>query len=105
MFSNSLVLLNAFLNHCIDEVSLGRWWLSMAGWYRPPALKGMYMHGTVGTGKTFLMDLFYNQVPVHKKRRVHFHSFMLASLCSLTVRVVRLVSCISISSVLEVHCY
>jgi cell division protein ZapE len=57
----------------------------MAGWYRPPGKLGMYMHGTVGTGKTFLMDLFYKQVPVRRKRRVHFHSFMWASLIFLDI--------------------
>ena len=54
----------------------------MVRWYQPAKL-GIYMHGTVGTGKTYLMDLFYNQVPVRRRRRVHFHSFMLASLISL----------------------
>ena len=42
--------------------------------------RGLYLHGTVGTGKTFLMDLFYNHVPVQQKSRMHFHSFMSASL-------------------------
>ncbi|RKO95436.1 AFG1-like ATPase, partial [Caulochytrium protostelioides] len=37
---------------------------------------GMYLHGDVGTGKTFIMDLFYHAVPVQRKRRVHFHAFM-----------------------------
>ena len=37
------------------------------------------MYGDVGTGKTMLMDLFYNTLPEHitRKRRVHFHSFMI----------------------------
>lgn len=38
---------------------------------------GLYLHGSVGCGKTMLMDLFYDEVPVEKKQRVHFHSFML----------------------------
>lgn len=39
--------------------------------------KGLYLYGSVGTGKTMLMDLFYSSVKTDKKRRVHFHSFML----------------------------
>ncbi|KAG0259577.1 hypothetical protein BG011_002562 [Mortierella polycephala] len=39
--------------------------------------KGLYLHGNVGTGKTMLMDLFYNTLARTDKRRVHFHNFML----------------------------
>lgn len=35
------------------------------------------MHGGVGSGKTFTMDLFYDTAPTVKKRRMHFTSFML----------------------------
>lgn len=39
--------------------------------------KGLYVHGSVGGGKTTLMDLFYDCCTgVEKKRRVHFNSFM-----------------------------
>ena len=37
---------------------------------------GVYMHGGVGRGKSFLMDCFYNAVPVKDKTRLHFHEFM-----------------------------
>jgi cell division protein ZapE len=39
-------------------------------------LKGLYIHGKVGRGKTMLMDLFYDSCRLEKKRRVHFHEFM-----------------------------
>jgi cell division protein ZapE len=41
-----------------------------------PPLKGLYIHGEVGRGKTFLMDLFFETSSVPKKRRAHFHEFM-----------------------------
>lgn len=40
-------------------------------------LNGVYMHGSVGCGKTMLMDLFFSCCEVEKKRRVHFDEFML----------------------------
>jgi cell division protein ZapE len=43
---------------------------------RPPIPRGVYMHGGVGRGKSFLMDCFFNAVPLQRKTRLHFHEFM-----------------------------
>jgi len=43
---------------------------------RPPIPRGVYMHGGVGRGKSFLMDCFFNAVPLKRKTRLHFHEFM-----------------------------
>ena len=43
---------------------------------RPDTPRGVYMYGGVGRGKSFLMDCFYNAVPLKRKTRLHFHEFM-----------------------------
>uniref|UniRef100_A0A5F9CWP5 AFG1-like ATPase n=1 Tax=Oryctolagus cuniculus TaxID=9986 RepID=A0A5F9CWP5_RABIT len=42
---------------------------------KPP--RGLYVYGDVGTGKTMVMDMFYAYVEMKRKKRVHFHGFML----------------------------
>ena len=40
------------------------------------APRGLYIWGSVGRGKTWLVDLFYNSLPLKQKRRIHFHRLM-----------------------------
>lgn len=55
---------------------------SALGWLfgkrQPPTngIKGLYIWGSVGRGKTMLMDMFYDAAPVAARRRVHFHAFL-----------------------------
>jgi cell division protein ZapE len=42
----------------------------------PKPITGLYLWGGVGRGKTFLMDWFYDALPIADKHRVHFHHFI-----------------------------
>ena len=72
------------LDRLIDEIIARRLATksSALGWLfarkREPRqpVKGLYVHGSVGRGKTMLMDMFFELVPVRRKRRAHFNDFM-----------------------------
>ena len=50
---------------------------ALAKLIRHPSIpRGVYMFGGVGRGKSFLMDCFFNSVPLTRKTRLHFHEFM-----------------------------
>ncbi len=51
-------------------------WLSVP-WSRTRGVRGLYIWGGVGRGKTWLMDLFYDCLATEQKQRIHFHRFML----------------------------
>ncbi len=59
-----------------DELSLVRRLKARLVGDRRDAIKGLYMWGGVGRGKTFLMDLFFECLPFPEKMRTHFHRFM-----------------------------
>lgn len=50
--------------------------MQFLGRREPAPPKGLYIWGSVGRGKTMLMDLLFDAVPGENKRRVHFHAFM-----------------------------
>jgi cell division protein ZapE len=69
------------LNEQLAEIRLASK-TSALGWLfsrkapKVQALKGLYIWGKVGRGKTMLMDHFFDLSPVERKRRQHFHAFM-----------------------------
>lgn len=74
----------AALDRLTDEISVKRLaqkssalgWLFARKRETREVVKGLYIHGGVGRGKTMLMDLFFELLPVRRKRRVHFNDFM-----------------------------
>ena len=62
--------------HRLARKSSSLGWLFHARAPRGEPIRGLYLYGDVGRGKTMLMDLFFAASPVLRKRRVHFHEFM-----------------------------
>src|SRR5712671_2262481 len=74
--ARSLTLLEARLaQHRLSRKSSHLGWLFAKSEPEGP-IKGLYIHGEVGRGKTMLMDLFFSLSAVKRKRRAHFHEFM-----------------------------
>jgi cell division protein ZapE len=62
--------------HRLARKSSALGWMFGARARKQEPIKGLYIHGEVGRGKTMLMDLFFEASPIKRKRRVHFHEFM-----------------------------
>ena len=74
----ALAPLQLFLDQLIAESKPPRgFWKRWTKTKPPNGSSGLYLYGEVGRGKSLLMDLFFSHAPQPKKRRVHFHAFML----------------------------
>ncbi len=76
---HAIVVLDDVFNQIFSEPNVNKFsffkpfsWMSK----NKPPIKGCYLWGGVGRGKTFIMDLFYDVLPIKAKKRVHFHHFM-----------------------------
>ena len=62
--------------HRLARKSSSLGWLFGARERREEPIRGLYLFGDVGRGKTMLMDMFFAASAVKRKRRAHFHEFM-----------------------------
>ncbi|HIF9386576.1 TPA: cell division protein ZapE [Photobacterium damselae] len=58
------------------KVSFWHQWFPPSQQAKSVPIKGLYLWGGVGRGKTYLMDLFFETLPTQRKQRIHFHRFM-----------------------------
>lgn len=70
------VLLNKINQLNLDDSTF---WLRIKDWLTSQSaadIQGVYLWGTVGSGKTYLVDTFFECLPLTNKLRIHFHRFM-----------------------------
>lgn len=71
-----IVILNKIYLELLPRFGQCKMFKKLYFWRKTP-IKGLYLWGGVGVGKTWMMDIFYQCLPNKKKMRMHFHQFML----------------------------
>lgn len=69
-------LIDEITEHRMASKSSALGWLFGKRQQNQMPVKGLYIHGDVGRGKTMLMDMFHEILPLRRKRRAHFNDFM-----------------------------
>jgi len=69
-------LIERISEHRLARKSSALGWLFARSRKNKEPVTGLYIYGGVGRGKTMLMDLFFDLLPVRGKRRIHFNAFM-----------------------------
>ena len=72
----ALILLHNVYNQILNEKKTKFKWFKKVKRYKVNRIKGIYFWGSVGRGKTFLLDLFYEEINILHKKRIHFNHFM-----------------------------
>ncbi len=77
---HAIYLLDRLFEHVIHGDINKQGFINTLSWFlgkkSKTSIKGLYFWGGVGRGKTFLMDIFFEVLPLKKKKRFHFHRFM-----------------------------
>lgn len=77
---HAIVLLDAFCQSVLERKRIREAYflkrLAHQLFFSSKDIKGFYLWGGVGRGKTFLMDLLYDVLPIKNKKRLHYHHFM-----------------------------
>lgn len=72
--AEAVAALDDLWHRILDEPRPSLWRRLTGRQAEPP--KGLYLWGGVGRGKTWLVDLFFDSLPIRSKQRIHFHRFM-----------------------------
>ena len=77
---SAIIAFQKVYDELLQDTGSGNWLenlLNKTGLIKKHKIKGIYLWGDVGRGKTWLMNLFFDSLPFEQKTRIHFHHFMI----------------------------